>query len=380
MNLYERYRRLNYWNKVSFGAAIATFIGLAITLISSTPEFLSIFRNTPVLKYEDDSIIVRISNHVAGEFHNSEHYRIPVEITNKLSHTLFISRIEASFFNPKVHELAHYPVGPDGSYFTGSNINPEHGVWEAHETKTFNLGENKSGPVFIPLKIRMDIFHSASTQPTMCEFIVAEEENIIYWTTPKNIDFASGDRGVDGLEAYRRALHAARQWRSDAQLAFIIPSKTRSTVQENGLFIHTVSRWSFLMKSGSGLYGMWISITADSVKVTEPFSRIDEPDYADFMLNDILVPIRIGTIEALRSADRAGLIYGNSGRGWWFIHDGKTPGGRHPIWSLPYLGEDYWDLYVDASNGDFLRLNLDSLKTGQDSKDWVFDILNTQNH
>jgi len=373
MKLRERYRRLNLWNKLFVWAAIATFLALAISLSSSLVPLIFQPKAT-VPECGDSSVTVLIPHTVAGEFFNSDRYCIPVSITNKCSHRLFISKIEAAFFNPEVHEFAHIPVGRDGSYYTSSSENPEGGLWLADETKTFCIGGDNGGPQYIPWSLRMRIFHSASALPTTCELTISGKEHTIYWTTPKHIDFSTEKLGIDGLEAYRRALRVAAQWQSISRLAYCMPSRTETTVQDNGLYIHAVEEWAFLMKDSCGDQGIFIYVSEDSVTTSKLFLTTEEPEYADLMRAHLSAPILMGTIDALRRIDEANLIYGNAGIGWWLILNGKTPNGRRPIWRLPYASEDSWALYVDANNGDILSLNLDSLKTNQDADEWLYEV------
>ncbi len=323
------------------------------------------------LIYQDRYLTVKTKGNLVGEFCYCDGYSVPLEISNNRDMDLIIPKATFYFINPKVQEILHgFPTMKYGSFSICEFINPGHGFLSPKETRKIE----PDGPQFIPQKVVVEIDHSGSQSGSKIEFTLSKEENVEYWDSPKHLNIADAKFGIDGGIAYQQAVEVADDVIGSSEYLSMVLVMESSKVREgSGLDVIETRSWFFLFViPGSGI-GAGVNVDSTgargSVMTTEEY-----PDYEEFMKRYSSKPIQIGTADAIAMVNRLDLIYGNACVPIWFEPNAVVNGEERPVWQLPYAGEDYMPLYIDAYSGDVLLLDIQYQQT-VNKHPWHYNVI-----
>jgi len=298
----------------------------------------------------DNFLAIRVPSRFSGPFYNPERYDLAVEIANKQDNTIFLQHIVALFINPDVFkkvaamkDIANTRTDnlPEGTYFISIYENP--GVISPRETQKVTL----MGPVFIPQEVRLLAPNSASRDALSCSWPVSDPASVEY-PTPKRVIVPASGLGVDPLEVLRKAAPPR------SRLLSIIPGQQVTTIQSTGLFVHHVSQWILNFVDNGG-HGNIVIVDEDGIKPAGTYDASAVPDTPAFSALINVEQVRVGRKEALRIANKANSIYGNSPNSWALLSGWDASKRSLPIWRLPYIGKDYLNIFVSAKDGKILQ-------------------------
>ncbi len=303
-----------------------------------------------------------------GPFYNCSKYIISFEMGNEQSAPLVVPKIDFYFVNPEVqNRIRGFPEMLHGSFLHGTYENPGRGYWLPNEAQSVEMEAE-----FLPRSVHVYVYHSGTAQPSYFEVPLSREEDAEYWPGPRTVEKGNLESGIDGGAAYRQAATVAEGLLDAPRLSMAVPMKTATTKQGNGLDIVAISSWAFLFGEPTGQRGVWVNV-GDGEPRGSVITPESDPEYREFLNYGSVRPIRVGTREAVATVSQAGMIYDNSCGSFWLDPRGVVDGEEHPVWKLPYVGDDYMTLFVDAFDGKVLDLDIDYQQTGK-GPPWKYNI------
>lgn len=308
----------------------------------------------PTEVLEDDYIRLKVDHFLKGPFYNCDKYSVIIEITNKTDAMVMIPHADVYFINKEVHKrVKGFPYLEHGAFGHLSMENPGKGVLLAGETKKIDA----DGAVFIPRTVYLSVTHSGSKEKLEMELFVSREEDVTYWTGPKHIDFSSADVGIDGVMAFQEGLEIANQYLESCRLCFATWLQHTSTRQGNGLDFVKVGSWFLLFSSPNSESVVIINCDSSGTR-GHLMATNSVKEYASFLTTCSERPVQVSYVEALALVDSLDMIYDNVCNPLWLDAAGLVDGELHPVWCLPYVGRDYFQLHVDAYSGKLLSFDV----------------------
>ncbi len=295
----------------------------------------------------DNYLSISIPSKFEGPFYNPEKYNLSLEVKNNQDKTILLSSIIAYFKNQDVFNnvealrlLSEREGFSTTTYFTSIYENP--GVLVPRNSKTFNL----RGPDFLPQEVELVVSHSNSIKQTICNFTVSFYDNVEY-PFPKHVNVTEKGLGVDVLPYIKNAKP------KNTKLLSIIPGKSKTLIQESGLFFHDITEWMLTFINNQNK-GSLVLVGTYGTKQAGDYDTIAIPNIPNFDRLIDVEQIKFGPKEALMVANKSDSIYGNSPHGWALLVGWDNKKKVVPIWRLPYIGKDYLNIFVNAENGEIL--------------------------
>lgn len=334
-------------NRKSIKKYIIAFVGTFATLITIF-AFLSGIHDLSSLSIDnevqnsgsygewlrDKYMEIKIPEEVRGVRLGSDPYEIDVEIKNRTSQVLYISRITISRYNDQL-------VAKNKPIFVGEHISSFY--LEPGEIKKIISHGNR----LIPKKLLVSIHHNLSDDASTFDIEVGGKE--LPLRTPKRIDESTlSQLGLDGKIAVDLAAKKLNKSVNNFYLFTAVPANSRVMFDKKSLYRLTqVQSWHVTFVSENNkLYSFVVS--EDSIESSEASD-------SSIPLRPVPLPL-IGNKEALSIASNSSKIAGD-----W--HDLKLIGGRRGTkwtcaWLLPYLDSDENPIMVDAIDGDFVSMKI----------------------
>lgn len=282
----------------------------------------------------DKYMEVKIPDEVRGVRLGSDPYEIDVEVKNRTSQILYVSRITISRYNEQL-------VDNNEPIFVGEHISAFH-LGPGETDKIISHGNR-----LIPKRLLISIHHNLADKPSTFDIDVGGHE--IPLRTPKIIDENTLlQLGLDGKIAIDLAAEKLKETVKKFYLFTAVPANSRIMFDEKSLYRLTqVQSWYVTFASENNrLY---------SFVVSEDSLEDNEASDSSIPLRPVPLPL-IGNIEALSLASKSNKIAGD-----W--QDLKLIGGRRGnkwtcAWLLPYLDSDENPIIIDAIYGDFVSMKI----------------------
>lgn len=311
------------------------------------PETKQILSTTGPTGYwlSDKYIAIRIATQVTGTLLSEEEYRLKLDLESRTSMPLYITEIIVERYN---HEAAAQLGLRKDLVFTSHDHVMRH--FEPNKPETVDVMGNQTLPRKAIIKIR----HSLSDEPS--QFHVDLGGIQMPMPGSRRLSKEALNSGVDALPAIDAARKKAIEWSDDVTIVAAYPGNNEIRIDsESRLKFAVVKDWivSFYSFKHDRFYALVMKdghlegVEADS----ELVRQMGELKPAPFPL--------IGNQKALELLNHNDLLCGNwNGPRLFNI---EVEGKRTCAWILPYRGPDSLPLFVDALNGDLLRMVGNSL-------------------
>ena len=280
----------------------------------------------------DQFVGVRVADAVTGTLLGDDPYELEVQLKNRTSMPLLITRTTVLSRNKEASRL--FASGDPQVFEAEIHVTTE---VLPHQTEDIQVHLNE----ILPEEITVRVFHNRSDSPS--EFNITLSARTLPMPAARHLSRNRVRDGYDSLEAIRRATNDARQWSADAQVIAAIPGDHKVYIdKESRLQYIVVDSWVVTFFS-PGKNRIYMSIASADQVNGKMIQRPPEP--REIPLPDLKEP-EIGYQRAVELADEANLLCAD----WKTVALRAVEVGTKgvPVWFLPYRGPSGLPLIIDA--------------------------------
>lgn len=290
----------------------------------------------------DDYVGVLIPHATIGTLISEEHYDLTVELENRTSIPLEITKIEVEKYN---HEAA-LVVGKKGDLIHSSTYNDLKYI-NANDRATVSIPGNQ----LLPKTAIVKIYHTLSGQPSIFEINLGAKR--MPMPRARRLPLEVIYRGTDALNAITEASKLATTWGTNVTLVAAFPGDHKTYIDpETRLKYVEVGDWVVTFYSLT-LKQLYMAIVIGDKARGGGFA----PDPGDTDLPDQVVDLpQLGDQRALAIANKANLLCAN-GQADPRLETIKVNGAWRAAWFLAYVGPDSLPVIIDATTGGLIRLS-----------------------
>lgn len=283
----------------------------------------------------DRFVGVRVADAVTGTLLGDEPYELELELKNRTSMPLLVTRITVLSRNVEASRL--FGTADPQVFQAEIDITTELGPHKM-EQRTVRLNE------ILPEEITVLVLHNRSELPS--EFNINLSAQALPMPPARHLSWNRLRDGCDSMQAIQRAANAAREWSADAQVIAAIPGDHKVYIDKACRLKYTVvDSWviTFFSRAKHRIYMSVVSVDKVDGK---PIQRPPEP--SEIPLPDLKEP-EIGYQRAVELANQSNLLCAD----WKTValRAVEVRGKGVPAWFLPYRGPSGLPLIIDATTG-----------------------------
>jgi hypothetical protein len=322
------------WIFAAVGAAVLLLaLGLAYFFINEHSQRSA----------HDQYVGVALSKSYSGTLLSDENYVFDLELENRTSMPIEITRVVIDTINAKAARLFRRP---EDRVHTSDHQVLMH--MEPHEKKAVTI---KGGPV-LPMAVIIKVFHSLSGEESRFELNLGSvlQEMPQARVLPDSVFSES----ADALVAIKKAGVEAGKWKKDAHLVATFPGDNKVAIEPATRLRYVIAE-SWIATFYSPSQGLFFTAQVNgndlkfNVYAKEASEQVENCTPSSSP--------QIGDQEAIKLVSAKHLICGN----WHNTSLTKVTvdGECGYAWFVPYLGPDSLPLVVDAVHGSLLGLDKD---------------------